>query len=247
MNKNVKITKRKMVCALMVVSLLMSSMILPQEVSAATKQYNTPIVRKPIFNVTFNPNRGRVKTKRKKVQYTNIYGSLPTPRRNKYVFRGWYSKKSGGHKITQYSRCNVKKNSTLYARWQKKKSYDKLVMRYINKYRKKKRLVKLKWDKKLSRGTAKRAREITRKFAHKRPNGGSGARFLLKYVKRGRSSGECLGKGFSEPCKLVKAFMKSPSHRRIIMSGKARTCAATSKVKRGVRYWCVGTSALYRK
>lgn len=247
MNKDQKIRNGRSIFLLAILIIVGITFTLPANVFADNQTYNTPVVQRLIYRVTFNPNRGKIKTKSKKVQYSNIYGVLPTPTRSKYIFKGWYTKKSGGSKITQYSKYKSKKNSTLYARWQKKTSYDRSVMNYINKYRKKKKLVKLKWDKKLLKGTNKRAKEITRKFSHVRPNGGSGARLLLKYVKKGRSSGECLGKGLPEPSKLVKAFMRSPAHKRILMGKKARTCAVTSRVKGGTTYWCVGTSALYRK
>lgn len=210
-------------------------------------QANVPIAPRPIYTVYFNGNGVSVNPSSKLVQYQNIYGALPKPTRNKYSFRGWYTAPSGGVEVTQYTRFYGTGNVTLYARWQKVTSYDKEVMKYVNAERKKLKLKKLKWDKKLVKGTKKRAKEITKKFSHTRPNGGSGARFLLKYVKKGRSSGECLGMGFDDPQKLVTAFMNSPSHRRIIMMKKARTVAVSSKVSNGTTYWCLGTSALYKK
>lgn len=237
-----------MICLLLGLVLVVTCFVVPGGSVYAEENVvqTTPAIQKPIYTVYFNANKGKVGMKNKKVQYTNIYGALPKPTRKKYTFRGWYTKKKGGHKITQYSTYVINGNQTLYARWQKTTSYEKSVVSQINKQRKKKKLVKLKWDKKLYKGTKKRAKEITKKFSHTRPNGGSGAKFLLKYVKKGRASGECLGKGFEDPALLVKAFMNSPSHKRIIMMKKARTCAVSSRVKSGVTYWVVGTSALYK-
>lgn len=236
------------ICIAMSLALLVTSFIVPNQTFASTTiTPNTPVVQQPIYTVSFHPNKGKVSRTSQLVQYGNIYGALPTPTRSKYKFRGWYTAKKGGTLITQYSRYYVSGNQTLYARWQKTTTYEKSVMKYINKERKKKKLKQLKWDKKLHKGTKKRAKEITKKFSHTRPNGKSGARFLLKYVKKGRSSGECLGMGFDDPQKLVTAFMGSKSHKRIIMMKKARTCAVSSRVKGGVTYWCVGTSALYKK
>lgn len=241
--------KRNVICLALSFILASTLCIVPgaATVEGSTVYQAAPVEQKPIYTVYFNGNKGKVSVKSKPVQYSNIYGSLPNPTRSKYKFRGWYTKKKGGTKITQYSTYAVAGDQTLYARWQKTTSYEKSVMTNINKYRKKKKLVKLKWDKKLYKGTKVRAKEITKKFSHTRPKGGSGAKFLLKYVKKGRSSGECLGKGFDDPKLLVKAFMNSPSHKRIIMMKKARTCAVSSRVKGGVTYWAVGTSALYRK
>lgn len=240
---------RKAVCVMTAMIVVCTCFALPSTVNGDTEVESvdqTPVTQNYIYTVKFNPNKGKVTTKSKQVQYSNIYGALPVPTRKKYTFKGWYTKVKGGAKVTQYTIFYGSGNTTLYARWQKTTAYEKTVMKYINKQRKKKRLVKFKWDKKLTKGTRVRAKEITKRFEHVRPNGGSGARFLLKYVKKGRSSGECLGKGFTEPAKLVTAFMNSPAHKRIIMMRKGRSCAVSSKIKSGVTYWCVGTSALYR-
>jgi len=65
--------------------------------------------------VTFKPNGGTLKKKSKKVLKGEAVTSYPTPTRKGYTFQGWYTKKTGGVKITkQYV---VKKNVTLYAHW----------------------------------------------------------------------------------------------------------------------------------
>ncbi len=65
--------------------------------------------------VTFKPNQGTVKTKSKKVLKGNAIASYPTPKRKGYTFQGWYTKKTGGVKISK--KYVVKKNVTLYAHW----------------------------------------------------------------------------------------------------------------------------------
>lgn len=242
--------KRGVICLMLIIALVGTSIFIPVVVLAETTPpatTTTPtVVPKPIYVLYFNAYGGKVSRKSQKIEYNRIYGALPKPTRSGYVFRGWYTAKSGGKLVTQFTRLTAKKNVTIYARWQKTLTYRKSVVTNINKQRKKKRLVQLKWDSKLYKGTTIRATEITKRFSHTRPKGGSGARLLLKYVKKGRASGECLGKGFDDPAKLVAAFMRSSSHKRIIMMKKARTCAATHKVKSGSTYWCVGTSVLYR-
>jgi len=240
------INKKKLICILTGMIVMLTSFALPTGVYGAEVQQAAPVVQKPIYTVTFNANGGKVDTKDKLVQFNNIYGSLPVPTRSKYIFRGWFTAAKGGTQIEQFTQVNINANQTLYARWQKVMSYDKEVLKYVNQQRAKFKLVQLKWDKKIYKGTKVRATEITKQFSHVRPNGGSGAKFLLKYVKKGRSSGECLGMGFTDPQKLVTAFMNSPTHRRIIMMKKARTCAISSKLFSGTTYWCLGTSALYR-
>ena len=65
--------------------------------------------------VTFKPNKGTLKKKSKKVLKGEVIANYPIPTRKGYTFQGWYTKKTGGVKITkQYV---VKKNVTLYAQW----------------------------------------------------------------------------------------------------------------------------------
>ncbi|MDE6254418.1 MAG: CotH kinase family protein [Lachnospiraceae bacterium] len=64
---------------------------------------------------------GSAKTKTKTVTYGKKIGSLSTPKRAGYTFKGWYTKKSGGSKITSSTKCNFKKNTTIYAQWVKVK------------------------------------------------------------------------------------------------------------------------------
>lgn len=71
------------------------------------------------YTVKFNANSGSVKTKSKKVAYSAKYGTLPSPKKKGYSFSGWYTKKSGGTKITANSKVKIKKTTTLYAHWKK--------------------------------------------------------------------------------------------------------------------------------
>lgn len=64
---------------------------------------------------------GNAKTKTKTVTYGKKIGNLSTPKRAGYAFKGWYTKKSGGSKVTSSSKCSFKKNTTIYARWSKVK------------------------------------------------------------------------------------------------------------------------------
>jgi uncharacterized repeat protein (TIGR02543 family) len=74
------------------------------------------------YIVTFNVNGGKVLTKAKSTKTVTMgkkYGSLPTPARTGYSFKGWYTAKSGGSKITATSKVSVAKAITLYAQWTK--------------------------------------------------------------------------------------------------------------------------------
>lgn len=86
--------------------------------SLTVKTKSKPVVQKK-YKVTFNPNGGKLSTKSKNVVYGSIYGSLPSPVKQKYVLKGWYTSKNGGSKITSKTRVSTKKNQTLYAWWSK--------------------------------------------------------------------------------------------------------------------------------
>ena len=68
----------------------------------------------------YNANGGRISHYAKAVKKGKKYGSLPTPTRTGYKFKGWYTKKKGGKKITSGTKVKTNKNHTIYARWVKK-------------------------------------------------------------------------------------------------------------------------------
>ncbi|MCI8992728.1 MAG: hypothetical protein HFG80_08435 [Eubacterium sp.] len=74
------------------------------------------------LKVTYNVNGGSKlssKQKTKQVTYGSKYGTLAMPKRKGYTFSGWYTKKSGGSKITKNSTVKITKATTLYAHWKK--------------------------------------------------------------------------------------------------------------------------------
>ena len=72
------------------------------------------------YKVIFKANRGKINATSKKVIYTKTYGLLPKPTRKGYTFKGWYTKKKGGTKITKRSKVKTARNMTLYAHWKRK-------------------------------------------------------------------------------------------------------------------------------
>ena len=69
------------------------------------------------YKLTFNANGGTTSTASKNVTYKSTYGTLPTPTRTGYTFKGWYTAASGGTNITSSSIYSTVGNSTLYAHW----------------------------------------------------------------------------------------------------------------------------------
>ncbi len=89
---------------------------------AVTKKQNDP---KPVpavksYKVTFDPNGGKIKAGSKKAKMIKAgakYGKLPKAVKNGFNFKGWYTKKKGGIRITSAKTMKYRKNIKLYAHW----------------------------------------------------------------------------------------------------------------------------------
>ncbi len=68
--------------------------------------------------VKFYAYGAKLKKTSKTVYYGSKYGSLPTPTKTGYTFKGWYL---NGKKITSSSKVSTPYNHTLYAEWKLKK------------------------------------------------------------------------------------------------------------------------------
>lgn len=64
--------------------------------------------------LTLDANGGYVSTSSLKVNYGSSV-NLPTPKRDYYTFKGWYTDRSGGTQVT--SSTKIYSSDTLYARW----------------------------------------------------------------------------------------------------------------------------------
>ncbi|MBQ7189426.1 MAG: leucine-rich repeat protein, partial [Kiritimatiellae bacterium] len=67
------------------------------------------------YTVTFNANGGSVSPTTRTVNSGAAVGTLPTPTRTNYTFRGWFTAASGGTQVT--ASTVVSANVTYYARW----------------------------------------------------------------------------------------------------------------------------------
>lgn len=70
------------------------------------------------YKVTFSANGGTTPTASKNVTYDSTYETLPTPTRNGYTFKGWYTATNGGTQITSSSKVAITASQTLYAQWE---------------------------------------------------------------------------------------------------------------------------------
>lgn len=91
--------------------------------TVSKKKTSKKITIRTPYKVTLNANGGKAAKKSitvARAKKYNSYQKLPSPTRSGYNFKGWYTKKSGGKKITGSTKVTVKSNQTLYARWQNK-------------------------------------------------------------------------------------------------------------------------------
>lgn len=70
--------------------------------------------------ITFNGNGGKSDKASKQIYYvgaTTTYGTLPKAERIGHGFKGWYTAKTGGTKVTAKTNITASKDITLYAQW----------------------------------------------------------------------------------------------------------------------------------
>jgi uncharacterized repeat protein (TIGR02543 family) len=95
--------------------------------SAGSKISTSTIIKKDItyyahwvrvYTVKWNSKGGKLKVASKSVTKSAKVGKLQTPKRSGYKFLGWYTKASGGSKITK--KTKIRGNKTYYAHWKRK-------------------------------------------------------------------------------------------------------------------------------
>lgn len=78
--------------------------------------YTLRLTKTPACTVTFDYDDETGRTSTATVPYGGVYGTLPAPTREDYVFSGWWTQKdSGGNKVNKNN--IVTKSHTLYAGW----------------------------------------------------------------------------------------------------------------------------------
>ena len=70
------------------------------------------------YTVSFDATGGSVYPESKKVTYDATYGTLPTPTRTGYTFKGWWTEELGGTQVTDDTMVAITDAQTLYAQWQ---------------------------------------------------------------------------------------------------------------------------------
>ena len=69
------------------------------------------------MTVTLNANGGTSSVGSIAVVYDGKYNGLQNPTRNGYTFKGWYTSKTGGTKVTSTTTVSLTSDHTLYAQW----------------------------------------------------------------------------------------------------------------------------------
>ncbi|MDO4860840.1 MAG: InlB B-repeat-containing protein [Bacillota bacterium] len=76
---------------------------------------------KRMFTITFDPGEeGRMKDREKtrEMKKGDRYGTLPLPVRDGHDFRGWYTSREGGSRISENGVFSEEKDMTFYAHWE---------------------------------------------------------------------------------------------------------------------------------
>jgi uncharacterized repeat protein (TIGR02543 family) len=71
------------------------------------------------YTVSFNANKGKAVKTTLTLTAEQPYGTLPKTTRSGYQLKGWYTKKSGGTKVTAKTLFSQESDQVLYAHWKK--------------------------------------------------------------------------------------------------------------------------------
>lgn len=86
------------------------------------------------YIVTFDPNEGTLSEgveNTKTVVFGEYYGELPVPVKTGSSFRGWYTERTGGQRVTEDTIVDTYKDHTLYAQWGEKATIDESCIVFI--------------------------------------------------------------------------------------------------------------------
>jgi len=115
--------------------------------------------------------------------------------------------------------------------------YSAEVLRLVNAERKKAGLAALgAGSSSLNAAARKRAEEISVKFDHRRPGGGSCFTVLGEYGVAYSAGGENIAAGYDSPAKVVEGWMNSPGHKANIL-GDYEQLGVGVFVKNNTVYW----------
>ena len=112
------------------------------------------------------------------------------------------------------------------------------VIKLVNAERTKRGLSKLTTNSKMAAASDKRAKEISTKFSHTRPNGKSCFTVFAECGIKTGYAGENIAYNYSSAAKdVVNMWMNSPGHKDNILNSKFKTIGVGLYVKEGRYYW----------
>ena len=112
------------------------------------------------------------------------------------------------------------------------------VIKLVNAERTKRGLSKLTTNSKMAAASDKRAKEISTKFSHTRPNGKSCFTVFAEFGIKTGYAGENIAYNYSSAAKdVVNMWMNSPGHKDNILNSKFKTIGVGLYVKEGRYYW----------
>lgn len=116
-------------------------------------------------------------------------------------------------------------------------AYIEEVIRLVNEERTKAGLKKLTVGSAVTKASAKRAKEITSKYSHTRPDGRAWHTVLNEYKVSYTAAVENIAYHCETPKAVVDAWMKSPNHRKNILNPKYRAMGISLCKKNNTTYW----------
>lgn len=95
-----------------------------QKITSSVTYYAHWVKNSKKVTVKLNANKGKCSKKSMTVTYGGKMKGIPKPTRKGYTFQGWYTKKSGGTKVSASTKTIkfITESKTLYAHWSKKSS-----------------------------------------------------------------------------------------------------------------------------
>lgn len=81
-----------------------------------------------VYDVYFDPRSGSAVEESRPYRYGERFGSLPTTQRDGYLFDGWFTRRTGGERVTEETVFDFAdpdtEEYTLYAQWTERPSYS---------------------------------------------------------------------------------------------------------------------------
>ena len=166
-------------------------------------------------------------TSDKSVAKVNSSGKVRTYKEGKVTIKGVFKNKTFKCKINVWD-SSQKENVR-----QIKKVFKK-----VNNLREKKGLPKYKLNYRLCKAATVRAKELSEKFSHTRPNGTSCFTVFKEYgLEENSFKGENIAYGYVNASKAMEGWLKSSGHKNNILSSTYQEIGIGMYNDDGMRYW----------